>query len=154
MLNNAKFGIVLGLIAVVVLVVGLKQQRQSVVSGQQVTLAASEHQNPVGEAEAVKAEKQPREEQGIPKLVDLGSDKCIPCIKMKPILDGLGTEYAGKFDVVVINLLKNFRAGTGYGLRLSPTQIFYDGGGTEVYRHEGPMTKDAIRKQLAKLGVK
>ncbi len=30
-----------------------------------------------------------------PKLIDVGADKCIPCIKMAPILDQLREDFAG-----------------------------------------------------------
>jgi len=34
----------------------------------------------------------------LPKLLDLGADKCIPCKAMAPILEGLKKEYAGRFE--------------------------------------------------------
>ena len=39
------------------------------------------------------------EPANLPKLIDLGADKCIPCKMMAPILEGLKKEYAGKMDV-------------------------------------------------------
>jgi thioredoxin 1 len=32
----------------------------------------------------------------LPRLVDLGAGKCIPCKKMAPILEELKKEYAGR----------------------------------------------------------
>jgi thioredoxin 1 len=40
-----------------------------------------------------------------------------------------------------------------YGIRLIPTQIFYDAEGNEVYRHEGFMDKQAIKAKFAEIGV-
>ena len=40
----------------------------------------------------------------LPMLVDLGKGTCIPCKKMKPILDELKAEYQGKAIVRVIDL--------------------------------------------------
>ncbi|MFW5870478.1 MAG: thioredoxin family protein [Candidatus Sumerlaeota bacterium] len=40
----------------------------------------------------------------LPKMVDLGAGKCIPCKMMEPILDELREEYQGKFDVVFIDV--------------------------------------------------
>jgi thioredoxin 1 len=34
----------------------------------------------------------------IPKIVDLGASKCIPCKMMAPILEELKIEYMGQFD--------------------------------------------------------
>ena len=43
----------------------------------------------------------------IPRLVDLGANKCIPCKMMKPILESLKTEYAGRMEVVFIDVWEN-----------------------------------------------
>ncbi|KPK50933.1 MAG: thioredoxin, partial [Thiotrichales bacterium SG8_50] len=44
------------------------------------------------------------ETSDLPRLVDLGADKCIPCKMMAPILAELRQEYKGKFDVVFIDV--------------------------------------------------
>lgn len=31
----------------------------------------------------------------LPKMIDVGADKCIPCIKMAPILEELKKDFAG-----------------------------------------------------------
>ena len=35
----------------------------------------------------------------LPRLVDLGAGKCIPCKKMAPILEELKKDYAGRMEV-------------------------------------------------------
>ena len=45
-----------------------------------------------------------KEQAPLPKLVDLGASKCIPCKKMAPILDELKKEYAGILDVEFIDV--------------------------------------------------
>ena len=40
-----------------------------------------------------------------------------------------------------------------FGIQSIPTQIFYDAGGKEVYRHIGFMDKKQIVEILEKLGV-
>jgi len=89
----------------------------------------------------------------LPMLVDLGKGTCIPCKKMKPILDELMVEYEGKAIVKVIDLRYERRAAKEYGIRLIPTQIFYDAEGNEVYRHEGFMDKQSIKMKFAEMGV-
>jgi thioredoxin 1 len=89
----------------------------------------------------------------LPTLVDLGKGTCIPCKKMKPILDELRTEYQGKAIVQVIDLRYDRGAALRYGIRLIPTQIFYDADGNEVYRHEGFMDKQSIIQKFAAMGV-
>ncbi|MCP4641116.1 MAG: thioredoxin family protein [bacterium] len=90
---------------------------------------------------------------GIPKLVDLGADKCVPCKMMAPILDELKEEYAGRFDVEFIDVWKNKAAGEEYGIQMIPTQIFFDASGTELFRHTGFMAKEDILAKWKELGV-
>lgn len=90
---------------------------------------------------------------GIPRLVDLGADKCIPCKQMAPILEELKTEYAGRFDVTFIDVWKNADAGAEYGIRVIPTQIWFAADGTELRRHEGFISKDDILATWHELGV-
>src|SRR6266542_4618932 len=40
----------------------------------------------------------------VPRLVDLGAGKCIPCKAMAPILDQLGTDYAGRLEVTFVDI--------------------------------------------------
>jgi thioredoxin 1 len=89
----------------------------------------------------------------LPMLVDLGKGTCIPCKKMKPILDELKVEYEGRAIVKIIDLRYEPKAAREYGIRLIPTQIFYDAEGNEVYRHEGFMDKQSIKAKFAEIGV-
>lgn len=93
------------------------------------------------------------EGQKLPMLVDLGRGTCIPCKKMKPILDELTIKYQGKAIVKVIDLRDEPQAAREYGIRLIPTQIFFDADGKEVYRHEGFMDKQSIKAKFAEMGV-
>ncbi|MFA6959307.1 MAG: thioredoxin family protein [Opitutaceae bacterium] len=89
----------------------------------------------------------------LPRLVDLGAGKCIPCKMMAPILDELGKDYAGQLEVVFIDVWKNHAEGERYAIRVIPTQIFYDATGRERFRHEGFMPKKDILAKWAELGV-
>ena len=89
----------------------------------------------------------------LPRLVDLGAGKCIPCRMMVPILEDLKKTYAGKMDVVFIDVWENPDAGKKYGINVIPTQIFYDAAGKEIFRHEGFFGKDDILAKWKDLGV-
>jgi thioredoxin 1 len=95
----------------------------------------------------------PTEGQSLPRLVDLGADKCVSCKMMAPILEELKEEYAGKMDVQFIDVWKNPDAGRKYGINLIPTQIFFDARGNERFRHEGFLGKDDILAKWKELGV-
>lgn len=88
-----------------------------------------------------------------PRLVDLGADKCIPCKQMAPILEELKTAYAGQLEVEFIDVWKNPDAGSQYGIRVIPTQIFYDAQGNELFRHEGFFGKEDMLAKWQELGV-
>jgi thioredoxin 1 len=89
----------------------------------------------------------------LPRLVDLGADKCIPCKMMAPILEELETSFAGKLKVEFIDVWKNPDAGQKYGVRVIPTQIFYDADGVERFRHEGYFAREDILAKWKTLGV-
>lgn len=89
----------------------------------------------------------------LPKLIDLGAGKCIPCKLMAPILVDLRKEYAGRMEVVFIDVWENPDAGKQYGIEVIPTQIFYDAEGKELTRHVGFFGKEDILGQWKELGV-
>jgi thioredoxin 1 len=89
----------------------------------------------------------------LPRLVDVGADKCIPCKMMAPILEELRAEYAGSLEVVFVDVWKKPEEGDKYGVRMIPTQIFYDAAGKELYRHAGFMSKEDILKKLQELKI-
>jgi thioredoxin 1 len=89
----------------------------------------------------------------LPRLVDLGASKCVPCKMMAPVLDELGKEYAGQLTVVFIDVWEKREEADRYGIRMIPTQIFYDATGKERFRHEGFMAKKDILAKWQELGV-
>ncbi|MGA4644836.1 thioredoxin family protein [Limisphaera sp. 4302-co] len=89
----------------------------------------------------------------LPKLLDLGADKCIPCRMMAPVLEELKREYAGRLEVEFIDVWKNPDAGRRYGIQMIPTQIFYDAEGRERARHVGFIAKEDILAKFRELGV-
>jgi len=97
--------------------------------------------------------KTTRNLKALPRLVDLGADKCIPCKMMAPILEELKKEYAGIFNVEFIDVWKNPDAGKKYGIRIIPTQIFFDVTGKELFRHEGFLSREDILAKWKELSV-
>jgi len=89
----------------------------------------------------------------LPRLVDLGAGKCIPCKMMAPILEDLKKSCIGKLDVQFIDVWENTDAKKQYGIQMIPTQIFYDTVGKEIFRHEGFFAKEDILAKWKELGV-
>lgn len=82
----------------------------------------------------------------LPKLVELGSTTCIPCQKMKPVLEELKEEYKGKVIIKTYDINKNREAAYQYKIKVIPTIILFNSKGEEVARGEGYMPKDVIVK--------
>jgi len=88
----------------------------------------------------------------LPRLVDLGADKCVPCQMMAPVLKELKAEYAGRMIVEFIDVWENPDAGRDYGVKMIPTQIFFDPNGKELSRHSGFFGKEDILARWRDLG--
>jgi thioredoxin 1 len=88
----------------------------------------------------------------IPRLLDLGAGHCVPCKMMKPILAELKTGFAEQFQTIYIDIAENRAAAEEYGVRVIPTQIFFDAAGKELFRHEGYMAKEDILAKWKELG--
>ena len=101
---------------------------------------------------AAGAGESPIEGTGRPHLVDLGADKCIPCQMMKPILDDLEKDFAGRMDVTFIDVWKNRDEARRFGIQMIPTQIFYDEKGEELYRRSGFIGREDILATWQRLG--
>jgi len=90
---------------------------------------------------------------GMVTMVDLGAKKCVPCKMMAPILEELEKEYKDRAAIVFIDVWVNPDDGKKFGIRIIPTQIFFDAEGKEMLRHEGFFDKESIAAELQKLGV-
>ena len=89
----------------------------------------------------------------LPKLLDFGAGTCIPCKKMAPILQELTEEYKGRVVIKIIEVYQERELTRANGIRLIPTQIFFDTKNQEVYRHMGFMDKEQIKNVFKTMGV-
>jgi thioredoxin 1 len=91
---------------------------------------------------------------GRPTLVDFGASFCIPCKRMKPILDSLKTEYSGRANVLFVDIKQERDIAGKFRIQIMPTQVFFDSKGKEAKRHLGFMDKPEILEVFKELGVK
>lgn len=92
---------------------------------------------------------------GLPQLVDLGSEGCVPCDMMAGELEALAQQYKGSVDVVFVDVNKTEEGAalaSEMGVRIIPTQIFLDPDGNELARHEGYVSKEDIVQMFSELG--
>jgi thioredoxin 1 len=90
---------------------------------------------------------------GKPMVVDFGSNSCIPCRQLRPVLQTIRKGYAGKLEVLIIDVRNNQKLASDHQIQVIPTVIFFDPAGKEVFRHQGFMSEEKIKEQLAKMGV-
>lgn len=95
-----------------------------------------------------------RSDRKLPRLLDLGSEGCTACERMKPILAELRAELRGKVDVEFIDIAKDAAAADRYEVQAIPVQIYFDAQGNEVARHVGFCPKADIMAQLQAMGVR
>ena len=144
----ARIAIVVGLVVVVGIAITVKPRGEA--AKPETPKAAPEAQAPApAEAEARSAWKP----AATPRLLDLGSTTCIPCKMMKPILDELRRDYAGRLTVDFVDVNRDREAAMAHRVRVIPTQIFFDASGREIFRHEGFISKEDILAKWKELGV-
>ncbi|MCL4204567.1 MAG: thioredoxin family protein [Pirellulaceae bacterium] len=105
------------------------------------------------EGTAGAAASEPAIATGLPRMVDLGAKKCIPCKMMAPILEDLMENYADTLQTEFIDVWENPQEAQKYGIETIPTQIFFDAAGKEQFRHVGFISKEDILATWKKLGV-
>jgi thioredoxin 1 len=91
--------------------------------------------------------------KGMPTMVDLGANECIPCKMMVPVMEKVEKKYKGKAAIIFIDVWKDKAPAKRFGIRAIPTQIFFDKEGKEIYRHEGFMSEAEIDRIFKKMGV-
>jgi thioredoxin 1 len=114
---------------------------------------------------------------GIPIILDFGSDSCIPCKQMAPVLKELNAELQGKAIIRFVDVWKYRELSEGYPISVIPTQIFFDANGKpykpknpeasqmKIYTsrdngehiftaHEGGATKEQLLDILKEMGLK
>ncbi len=91
--------------------------------------------------------------EGKSVMLELGSVGCKPCEEMKPVMEKLRTDYAGKLDVIFIDVKKDRDAAETYDAFFLPTQVFLDKDGKEFHRHYGFYAYEEITTVLKQAGL-
>jgi len=146
--NKVKLSIVASLVIAIGVVLALRRSNSSTnasVPYNQSSLQASR--------QASDSNFTPKQ-QPKPRLVDLGAGKCIACKMMEPVLEELTNDYAGSIKVEYIDVGQNMDKAREYGIRIIPTQIFFNPEGKELFRHEGFFSKEDILLKWQELGFK
>jgi len=89
-------------------------------------------------------------------FIELGSERCIPCRKMQPIMKSIEEKYGREVKVVFHDVLseEGQSYGVKFGIEAIPTQVFLDSKGKEYYRHVGFFSEGELVRVLKMQGVK
>ena len=99
-------------------------------------------------------EAQHPQKQKLWTLKEFGSNRCIPCRKMKPLLAEIANEYKGVLKVEVLEINDHLEEAKKYGITLIPTQVLFDPKGNVQWKHVGFIPKEDLESVLHEKGVK
>ena len=115
----------------------------------------------------------------LPIIIDFGSDSCIPCQEMAPVLVTMNAEMRGKAVVKFVDVWKHSGAADDFPVQVIPTQVIVNADGTPYVpsdsmsdsgieftmyssretdehvftTHQGGLTEEDMRRILADMGV-
>ena len=84
-----------------------------------------------------------------PVLVDFWAEWCGPCRAIAPSLEDLSTEFAGKLDVVKVNIDENPMTPSQFGVRGIPTLLIFKDG-KAVATQVGAAPKSVLKAFIEK----
>lgn len=115
---------------------------------------------------------------GVPTVIDFGSDSCIPCKAMAPVLETLNTEFQGRAAVQFMDVWEYTDVVENFPVQVIPTQVFFtaegkpfvpseelaakipftlystrDTGEHVFTVHQGGITEEEMRMIFAEMGV-
>ena len=115
---------------------------------------------------------------GLPMIIDYGSDSCIPCKQMAPVLETMNKEMENVAFIKFVDVWKYTEAANNVPVQVIPTQVIVNADGTpfvpsdelagqiefvqymskdtgeHVFTvHQGGLTEEQMRMILAEMGV-
>lgn len=87
-----------------------------------------------------------------PTFVELGSDRCVSCRDMIPVLASLRKTHGCHLNVKFIDVWDKPEEGKRFNVRVIPTQVLLDPNGEEIARHTGFWSAASIQDAFASKG--
>ncbi len=89
--------------------------------------------------------------QGYPVMFEFGKGSCKACKEMGELIYRLKQQNP-QYRLFYIDVGRDRKAAADHGIRMIPTQLFFDRDGNEVYRHIGGFTTEGFTETLHKYG--
>jgi len=86
-------------------------------------------------------------------FVELGSDSCVPCKEMRPVMDAVQRTFGDQLEIVFHDVWEDDAPAREYGIQYIPTQVFLDEDGVEFHRHTGFYSQAEIEALLVDHGL-
>jgi len=86
-------------------------------------------------------------------FVELGSNSCIPCKEMRPVMAGIEKTFGDQVKVIFYDVSADAVPAQEYGIQYIPTQVFLDDKGVEFHRHTGFYPQEKIEALLVEQGL-
>lgn len=88
---------------------------------------------------------------GTPVLLEFQSPYCIRCVSIKPLVDELELELGDQIHIIRLNVQEQvgMELSPVYGFEFTPTFIYFDAAGNEVWRTIGDFNPQHVRDALA-----
>jgi thioredoxin 1 len=88
--------------------------------------------------------------KGTPVLLEFQSPYCVDCTVERPIVDGLETELGQKIHIIRINIQDQIghELAPVYDFEYTPTFIFLDSNGNELWRSIGEINPQQVRDSV------
>ena len=88
---------------------------------------------------------------GTPVLLEFQSPYCIRCVSIKPLVDDLELELADQIHIIRLNVQEQvgMELSPVYGFEFTPTFIYFDSAGNEIWRTIGDFNPQQVRDTIA-----
>ena len=175
-----KIGIIVAIVAVIVGIFILKSVKDNEDTAPETSTSESQTDGSTANypLKITKTDLDTIKAYGISTVIDFGSDSCIPCKQMAPVLETLNKEWQGKAAVQFMDVWKYTDGVSDFPVSVIPTQVFFNADGKpyvpseEIQKeieftmysdkntnehiftvHQGGITEEQMRKIFAEMGV-
>lgn len=80
-------------------------------------------------------------------FVYFNADWCVPCIKLKPVMEQLETEEQARIEMLKLDVDDNPKVSTYLEINSLPLFIIYKNG-KSIWTHTGMLSKDDLKYQI------